>query len=124
MRCEASSSTEREGENVMVRKRTFEDQAEEVARIHTEAVRLVKQIAKSQVQRLEPETRQALTALVALIANRERQDRCYYCGSTQELGTENATGLTQCFNCAEDAYAESMKATRRLQERFNDGYLL
>jgi hypothetical protein len=108
-------------------KRTSEGQAREMERIHAEALRRSREHLLPHL--LEhpdtPEPAEGRRNCLPLLAPREREDRCYYCFATKkELGIESATGLTQCIDCAGDAYTKRLELSRRLGQRLNDGYLL
>ena len=109
-----------------MKKRTIADQVAERESIEMEAIRLIKALAAAcPGTRAEQSCLQKMRVLARRIANRERQDRCYYCGSRKkELGQEADTGLCQCIDCAGDVYTFQLQVTRTMKERLNDGYML
>lgn len=107
-----------------MKRRTFEDEAEEREHIEREAVRLIPLLAAGQRGMPKRRAEQQVKTLATLITRRERRDRCYYCGSKKrELSTDETTRLTTCSSCAGDLYGYHLQQTRRLQERINEGYL-
>jgi len=105
-----------------MRRRTAEDQEREFAYIQTQSLLLVKIFTFAELGTpAYRKARHAAGKMLNILANRERDDRCYYCHSTKkELGTESATGLTQCIDCTTRAYGERLEVLRRLQNRLNE----
>lgn len=108
-----------------MRKKTSEQQEQELEHIHSESVGLIRLFAT-----YGPETpqyrraRKSAEKLLKILENRDRTDRCYYCGSmTKELGIERDTGLMQCIGCQSEQHGDNLERTRQLRDRLNEyGY--
>ncbi len=51
-----------------------------------------------------------------------KQDKCYYCGSTEELGVETATKRTKCLECVSKDWWAQLKENRRIYELEGKSY--
>ncbi len=109
-----------------MKKRTVFDEAAERETLQLKALTLIKALTTAGPgTRAEQSALRKMRALARRVVNRERQDRCYYCGARKkELAQEANTGVCQCLKCAGNSYAFYLQATQKLKERLNEGYML
>lgn len=104
--------------------RKTEDAVEkELDYIRTESVALARTLVEEHTPASMQNLKKRAEKLIAAITQRERLDRCYFCGSTKKEVVVEGTieNPSQCIDCHCEIQSIIRGRARRMRDRINDG---